>query len=122
MNPLGIMVYGYEKSDAESIREGLEKSVNARVELVSGSGREEDKIRKILEEGGHQDYEARDTKVLMFLGFDGGQINHALNRFKELEGIDRPIFCTPTENNIGWTLAELIDDLLKEHEYWSEKG
>ena len=58
---------------------------------------------------------------MMFLGFDGPQIHASMDNYPKIEGQNRPIFCTPTEENIGWKLKDLLDDLMEEREYFRKQ-
>ena len=119
--PLGIMIYGYNEEHARAIKESLDGATGRDVMLLSASGRESDKVRTILEAEPDGPFENKDTKVVMFLGFDDGQIDMALKGFPSGGAIARPIFCGLTPDNIGWGLEELLGHLLEERRYWSEK-
>jgi hypothetical protein len=41
-----------------------------------------------------------------------------MDNFPRFEGKKRPIFCTPTEENVNWRLSDLLKDLLEEREYF----
>lgn len=118
MAEIGMMVYGFSKDEASSIKKALEDINGEEVILISGSGREDDLLGDILEDEGYDIFESKeDPKVIMFLGFDGPKIHASMDNFPKLQG-KRPIFCTPTENNIGWKLSVLIKDLLEEREHF----
>lgn len=122
MDELGVMLYGYDEETAVSIRRSLEETNGQDVILISGCGREEDLIGEILEDEEHQDWEAKDDpKILMFLGFDGPRIHASMDGFPKFEGQNRPIFCTPTEENIEWPLKELLKDLVEEREFFRKQ-
>jgi hypothetical protein len=123
MDPIGVMVYGYDQGTAEKIRDHLSTVCERKVELLSGSSREKEKVREILNADEHEIFqEKEDPKVVMFLGFDGPLIHASMDGFPRFEGQMRPIFCTPTEQNMNWTLEELLKDLMEEREYFKNKG
>ena len=122
MNEIGIMLYGFDEATASSIRSALERINDQDVVLISGCGREEDLVGEILEDEEHSLWEAvEDPKVVMFLGFDGPRIHASMDGFPAFEGQKRPIFCTPTEENINWSLRDLIKDLMEEREYFRKR-
>ena len=122
MDEIGVMLYGYDEKTASSIRDFLEETNGRKVVLISGCKREEDLIGDILEDEEHSDWEAvEDPKLLMFLGFDGPGIHATMDGFPRFEGQNRPIFCTPTEENIGWPLRDLLKDLMEEREYFRKQ-
>jgi hypothetical protein len=117
----GALLYGYGRDQARKIKGFLEAFAGRDVAVYGGRGREANVISEII--GGEPDlnFEFDDTRMLMFLGFDDGEIGAILNSFPRDGGIPRPIFCTPTENNINWTLSMLLEHLLEEQRYWAEK-
>lgn len=117
--PLGIIIYGYNEEHARTIKKSLDGATGEDVMLLSASGRESEKVRTILETEPDGPFEEKDTKVVMFLGFDDGQIDLALKAFPKEGGIARPIFCGLTPDNIGWGLEELLGHLEEEKRYWS---
>ncbi|MGA1793642.1 MAG: DUF3783 domain-containing protein [Thermoplasmatota archaeon] len=122
MNEIGIMLYGFDEVTARSIKSALEKINDQDVVLISGCGREEDLVGEILEDEGHSLWEAvKDPKVVMFLGFDGPGIHASMDGFPVFDGQRRPIFCTPTEENINWSLGDLLEDLMEEREYFRKR-
>ncbi len=124
MEQLGIMVYGYNENDANEIRNNIEKMVGDPVELISGSKQEPVKVKDILDRCfcNENIFEDKDVKILMFLSFSDQQIGTAMNGLPKGSGVVRPIFCGLTENNINWPLSDLIEDLLAEQIYWSQKA
>ncbi|MFO8052324.1 MAG: DUF3783 domain-containing protein [Thermoplasmatota archaeon] len=122
MDPLGVMLYGFDRSSGESIVDYLSKTCGREVLLISGSGREEDKVMDILSDEEYREFEEKeDPKVVMFLGFDGPLIHASMDGFPALDGQQRPIFCTPTQENVNWKLSELLADLKGEREYFRRK-
>lgn len=122
MAEIGIMAYGFSKDDAETIRDSLKEINGEDVILITGSGREDHLLGDILEDEEYSTFEEKeDPRVIMFLGFDGPKIHASMDGFPRLEG-RRPIFCTPTEKNISWTLKALLQDLMGEREYFRKKN
>ncbi|MGA1847944.1 MAG: DUF3783 domain-containing protein [Thermoplasmatota archaeon] len=119
MDEIGVMLYGFDELTARQVREYLEKSNGRNVVLISGSRREEDLIADILGDEEYSVFEdIPDPKIVMFLGFDGPAIHTSMDNFPRFQGMIRPIFCTPTEENIGWPLKDLVQDLMEEREYF----
>jgi hypothetical protein len=121
MADIGIMVYGFSEVEARSVNKALEEILGEEVILISGCGRENDVVAKVLEDGSYSVFEAKeDPRIVMFLGFDGPRIHTSLAKFPNTGG-RRPIFCTPTEKNITWTMSALIKDLMEEREYFNKQ-
>jgi len=116
MTDMGIMVYGYCQKDAEAMTAALASALGRDIQAISGSGREEDTVMDILDSGAADGFQEKDPGVLMLMGFDDEDISKALEAFPK--DVRRPIFCTPTEKNVGWKLKDLIADLLKEREFF----
>ena len=104
-----ILVYGYAKEHAEAIKERLDSLTEEDIVLVDGSDKESMVINDILGSGFGFSFKDSETKILMFIGFKGGQIEKCLHFFPRGD-IVRPIFCTLTEHNIGWTLEQLLEE------------
>jgi len=122
MDEIGVMLYGFDEATARKVKEYLEERNGKDVVLISGSGREGDMISDILGDEEHSVFEdVTDPRIVMFLGFDGPGIHASMDSFPSFEGKERPIFCTPTEQNIGWTLNGLIKDLMEEREYFRNR-
>lgn len=113
-NPLGIMLYGYDERQAAIIKLALDKVTGEDVLVVSGSGQEGEKVRRILDKGPTGVFEAKDVRVLMFIGFDDGQVKSSLGGFPREEGLERPLFCGLTPHNLEWDLGDLIGHLQDE--------
>ncbi len=122
MDEIGVMLYGYDEETATSIKTFLEKINQQDVVLISGCKREHDAIGEILDDEDYSEWEPKDDpKAMMFLGFDGPQIHAVMDNFPKFEGQNRPIFCTPTEDNVGWPLKDLLKDLMEEREYFRKQ-
>ncbi len=121
MEQAGIMLYGYEKTDAYIIKYAIEKILGREVGMLSGSRKESQIIEEIISDEMHDTYEDKDIKVLMFLGFDDKEINSTLEKFPASDKVTRPIFCGLTENNIAWPLEKLLEHLIEERNYWKDK-
>ncbi|MEA3557685.1 MAG: DUF3783 domain-containing protein [Candidatus Thermoplasmatota archaeon] len=123
MDPIGVMLYGFDEDSADKIVKFIGKTCSREVQLVCADRRENDKVGDILDDDAYRGFQANsDLKVVMFLGFEGPMIHASMDNFPSSEGEKRPIFCTPTEENIGWKLSELLDDLIQEREYFKMKG
>ncbi len=122
MEQLGIMLYGYNQEHAAIIKNALESILNDKIIMISGSYKETKRIEDIIADGTFDSFEDKDDKILMFLGFNDEHINATLGGFPRSADITRPIFCGLTENNITWTLTDLLEHLLEEHRYWKEKN
>ncbi|MBN1391089.1 MAG: DUF3783 domain-containing protein [Candidatus Thermoplasmatota archaeon] len=122
MNEIGIMVYGYDEVTARSISSHLEGVLGKEVLLISGCGREGDLVGDIIEDEVYAHWEAKeDPRLVMFLGFDGPSVHSSMDNFPSFKGQNRPIFCTPTEKNIEWSLKALLEDLMEEREYFRKR-
>ncbi len=121
MEPMGIMVYGYGREEALRIQEALQGALGQEISLISSSGMEELPVGDILDRGESSLFEAGETKILMFLGFDDGSISQALEAFPRKSEMARPIFCGLTDENIDWKLSALLEHLEEEHRYWMQR-
>ena len=120
-DPIGILIYGYRKEDAFTIRAALDRALEESVFLISGSGKEEWVVLDILDKGPEDIFEAKEDKVVIFLAFTQDQIDAALRGFPE-QGIPRPIFCGLTMQNMQWKLNILIGHLKEEHRLWTQES
>lgn len=120
MSTIGIMLYGYGEEDATFIHESLEDVLGEEVDLISAADQEERVINEILERADSVNFEERDIKVLMVLGFTEEQLEATLKGFPKAEGLARPIFCVLTPDNSRWPLLHLIEDLLAERAAFME--
>lgn len=122
LEPLGIFLYGYSEDDSKNIKSSLENKLKSEIMLISGSRKEHMRLMDILEKGPDEnEFYDSENKILVFLGFDEGQINLVLQKFSTIESVTRPIFCGLTEQNVNWELKNLIEHLLEEEKYWSNK-
>ncbi len=121
MNPLGILVYGYNEDDVRFIGESLGHTLEEELFVISAAKKEDMTIRDILEKGPENIFEDRDPKILMFLAFSKEQIDMTLTGFPARDNLVRPIFCGLTHHNIGWQLSDLIEHLLEEEQHWKTK-
>lgn len=113
------MLYGFSRDQSIVLKGTLEGLLGTHVTLISGSGKEDHLLLDVLEKEDALLFEEKDDpRVVMFLGFDGPQIHAAMDNFPRLEGKKRPIFCTPTEENINWKLSDLLNDLMEEREHF----
>ena len=119
MTDIGIMVYGYDESEATNLQQHLEHLMDTQITIISGSDRENDIIESIISEDTAGVFRNGSPKVMMFLGFSDASINRVLDEFKNFSDVNRPIFCGLTENNVKWPLKQLIDHLIEEQRYWA---
>ncbi|MCK5252284.1 MAG: DUF3783 domain-containing protein [Thermoplasmata archaeon] len=120
MPAIGIMLYGYGEEDAAFIHEAVEEVLGEEVDLISAAGQEEKVVAEILERADSVNFEERDIKVMMVLGFSEEQLDTTLKGFPRREGLARPIFCVLTQHNTRWPLMHLIEDLLEERMAFKE--
>jgi hypothetical protein len=122
MQPLGVLICGYNKEDALAIKAFLDKTLDTYVSLVSASQKTDMKVIDILQKGPEECFADEEIKILMFLGFNEVQTHLVLQDFPSAEGgIRRPIFCSLTAQNRHWPLSELLEHLVEEHRRWSAK-
>lgn len=123
MEPAGVLIYGYGVEDARLIRSFLEETVGGAVFMISGAGRRQETVLRILQSPVGDCFADEKTKMVMLLGFSEEQINTVLLNFPNGDGcLPRPIFCMLTEQNQGWPLEQLLKRLEEERRYWSEKN
>ena len=121
MAKLGILLYGYDEENAGVVKTALDDLLSENVAVLSGYGKEEQTVADILKAGPGGELAETEMKMLMFLGFSGDQIRTAMSGFPAGEGLPRPIFCSLTENNMGWPLRDLLEHLMEEDRYWRER-
>ena len=122
MQPVGVLICGYNKEDAQAIKAFLDRTLDGYVTLVSASQKTDEKIIDILHRGPADCFADEETKILMFLGFSEAQTHMVLQGFPSDEGgVKRPIFCSLTSQNQHWPLGELIEHLAEEHRHWTGK-
>lgn len=122
MEPVGVLISGYDRQDAGAVKTFLDKTLEADVIMVSASGKADMKVMDILQKGPEDCFVDEEPKILMFLGFSEAQTRLVLGGFPSGEGgISRPIFCGLTAQNRQWPLCELIEHLLEEHRRWRGK-
>ena len=108
--PLGFMIHGFNKDEAELAREFLETLAGHKIISISATGMEKLHVAEILDAAQFDNFASADPKILMFLGFPDNLIGAAMKHFPG----EKPIFCSPTERNLQWTLEYLIEHLLEE--------
>jgi hypothetical protein len=115
MNDLGIMVYGYSREKAESIKAAFVEILGVPVALFTATAREHATVKTIIESGaeGEGVFADRADPVVMFLGFSDIEISDAMDAFPAVVG-PGPIFCTLTDENYYWTFSELHEHLIEE--------
>ena len=112
MGKIGVMLYGYDRGSATSIYYFLNELVGRDLMIYSASGRESEIVAMIIGQLSTGMFEDNENKIIMFLGFPDDRIGAAMKLFPE--GIEPPIFCALTEQNIQWTIEYLIGHLQDE--------
>jgi len=119
-SPLGMMLIGYSREEAISVKDGLMRVVGQDIQVIDASGEWGRSVSEVLDSGGADLFERKERAILMFLGFDDGQISSSIDNFPKGPDLRRPIFCSLTEENVNWSLDHLVSDLLEEDRYWKE--
>ena len=109
---MGFMMHGISKDEAESVQEFLEILAGRKVIPISATGMEGHRVVEILDTAAFDKFASSEPKILMFLGFENDKIGPAMKLFPGSLG--SPIFCSPTEKNLQWTMDYLIEHLLEE--------
>lgn len=124
MQPVAVVIYGYEQAAARTIKSFLDRTLDAYVIMLSASRKEEMQVLEILRQGPQAEeyFVDEEPKLLVFVGFSEVQIHMVLEGFPAEEGVARPIFCTLTGQNKTWPFRKLRDHLLAEHRRWSGRG
>jgi len=114
MNQTGLLLFGYDRQQADTIKETLDGLLEKDLFLISASQRENWKVIDILEEEPGNLFEEMTPKICMFLGFSREEIDATLKGFPKEKEIARPLFCVPTEHNLQWRFERLREHLLEE--------
>jgi len=114
------MIYGYDKDQAEVIKDALSKAIGGPVDVIGADGRTGDSVFAVIDDGPGGAFEVRDDQLCMFLGFDRDQMHEAIVRFPVSESLQRPIFCILTESNVEWTVEHLITHLIEERKQFAK--
>jgi hypothetical protein len=120
-DPIGILIYGYKQEDVLQIGAAFDRAVEDSVFIISGSGKEDQLVMDILDQGPEEAFEEKEDKIVMFLAFTKDQVDAVLNGFPS-PGVTRPIFCGLTVQNLQWTMDHLIEHLKEEHQLWTQQG
>ena len=115
--PLGILLYGYDREAAFVLKEQMKTTMGTDITLLSASKREADIVMTVLETPS-EEFEDKESKILVFLGFDNEKISKVLDEFPKDGNIIRPIFCGLTEQNVSWPVSQLVEHLLEEDKAW----
>jgi hypothetical protein len=118
MNP-GILMYGYEKTDADRINQSITKTIKKPLFMTSAVGKESDIIDSLINTHQENKFEDKDTKIIMFINITNEEIQHILKEFPI--AVQRPIFCGLTKHNISWSFSQLKEHLLEEQKYWEQQ-
>ena len=106
------MIHGFSKIEAELVLEFLQTLAGRKVIPISATGMEKHHVAEILDKAAFDTFASSDPKILMFLGFEDDKIGPAMTHFPP--DLGKPIFCSPTEQNLQWTMEYLIEHLLEE--------
>ena len=117
--PIGFMIHGFSKIEAELVHEFLQTLAGREVIPISATGMEKHHVAEILDAAQFSDFADSEPKILMFLGFGDDKIGAAMKHFPESLG--KPIFCSPTEQNLQWIMEYLIEHLLEERAAMASK-
>ncbi len=120
MDLIGILVYGYGETEAAGLRDALSIALGRDIVLLSASGMEDATLYDAIQKANSTFFEEKDTVLLIFLDFTDEEIRKTLSSFPGGQA-RRPIFCSPTKENIKWPLRNLIGHLEEEDRYWKEK-
>ncbi len=107
-----IMVHGYAMEDVALIVRALREALKTDIGFISATGRGSELVKDIIEAGPKELFKDEEHKMLMFIEFDDDSIYDSMMAFPE--GMDRPMFCMPTADNLVWSLTNLIDHLVAE--------
>ena len=118
-SPIGFMLHGFSKDGAELVHEFLRTLAGREVIPISATGMEKQRVAEILDAAEFSNFASADPKILMFLGFEDGKIGAAMKHFPP--DLGRPIFCSPTEQNMLWTFEYLVEHLMEERAALSRK-
>ena len=115
----GYLIYGFGKEEADLIAEFMRVLADKPLPGISATGMEKKKVQEILESAPYENFEPGETKLLMFIGMPDDRIGAAMKYFPQPLG--RPIFCSPTEQNLQWTFEYLVEHLLEERAAMARK-
>jgi hypothetical protein len=122
MQPVGVLICGYDREDARTIKAFLDSALDSYVILASASGKTEMPIIDILRQKPAEEFVVAEPRVMILIGFSEVQTHMVLEGFPDPDTLKRPIFCTLTAQNRHWPLRELIEHLAEEHRRWTAKA
>ena len=106
-----IMVHGYGMEDVAMIVRALSDALGQPIGFISACGRGSEHVSDILSKAPREPLTDAQPKVLMFIDFDDDSIYDSMMAFPDGGGIERPIFCMPTDDNVTWSLSQLLEHL-----------
>jgi hypothetical protein len=118
MSDLGLLLFGYNEEDAKAIKTTFTDVLGSEIHLI-GTANTDRTVSEVLDSM-DQEFSDADPKILMLLGFDDAGVQAVLKGFPI--GVQRPIFCGLTEENMNWTIGYLAEHLLEEQRYWKEQA
>ncbi|HHN82074.1 MAG TPA: DUF3783 domain-containing protein [Methanomicrobia archaeon] len=110
----GVLLYGFGNRDAEDLKTQIEHAIASPV-TAWGAPPDDETVLPILEETVEGQFEDAPDRCVMFVGFEGSEIQKVL-RSVEFPPPVSPLFCCPTETNVTWPFRELIEHLKEERE------
>jgi hypothetical protein len=116
---LGLVIYGYDKDDAERVHKTINEQFDTPLFLKSATGKENETIKQIIYSTDENEFENKKTKIIMFVNITNDEIQQVLQTFPQT--ITRPIFCGLTKHNISWSFSDLKIHLLEEQAYWEKQ-
>lgn len=117
--PKGLLIYGFDKKDANVIYESMNQQVQSSLFLKSAHGKESETVETILESSYDNDFKNKKTKIIMFVNIKNSDIQQMLQTFPNT--VERPIFCGLTKHNINWPFTELKNHLLEEQAHLKQQ-
>jgi len=115
----GILVYGYDKHDADVIYESITQTLQKPIFVTSAIDNESETINSLIDQQHQNKFEEKDTKIIMFISINNEEIQQILKIFPIK--VKRPIFCGLTKHNISWPFINLKEHLLEERAYWEQQ-
>ena len=112
-----LILIGFRESEIETLREhhlGVIYSVGAGAKKASVMDIVND-IEKFTGDGAWHE-----RKFVIMHGLDNEGIKNTLSVFKNL-GLRDVIFATTTPTSLTWTLENLLNELIEEHEYFKRQ-
>ena len=107
-----FLFYGFDLDDALLVANTIEEALGCEIDTISASGEENAVLGAVLDRMPDATFKDEAVRFLMFLGFSDEDISASIKAFPKIK--KRPILCTLTENNMNWTIAQLLEHLIEE--------